>query len=142
MTPSHSMRIGHLHELLHSTLHAGGARASRLLQFTPNLIEALYPADDFPDLTDFQRAFHAERDLRAAVAAVGGDAGAALSAILALDPGLSGRKLHSRRRIAGRYFDVQAVTFARNYEGPLLHDLAVELCYMRGNHESSRTDVS
>ena len=106
-----------------------GARAARLVQHVPGIIELLYPADRYPDVSEHSRALKVEADIRRAVVEdIGGAPGRALATILCLPPGTLGRKLLDRRRIAGSYLGIDAETFRHApHEGALLLDLAVEI---------------
>lgn len=138
MTHSHrQVDIHALREQLTNAVSNGGARASRLLRYTPDIIDVLYPATDHPELSAYQLAFRVEHDIREAIDAIAGPAAQALGAILCLHPGLLGRKLEHRRRIAASHFDIEPDTFRRSWhEEALLFDLAIEICRI---HEHKST---
>jgi hypothetical protein len=104
-----------------------GARASRLLKYTPDVIELLYPTETYSHLNAWDRALKVEAVIREAANAIGGDPGHAIAAVLSLVPGTFGSTLEHRRRIAGRQLDLAADTFRRGHEEILLFDLAVEI---------------
>lgn len=112
-----------------------GVRASQLLRYTPDLIDLLYPKGAYPQMNEHDRALHTEMLIRRAVASIGGLSGDALATMLCLSPGLVGRPLTDRRRIAADLFHRQPRTFYRGrYEKDLLYDLAVEI-YRLGTTE-------
>jgi hypothetical protein len=121
-----------LHQYLKDSVRRG-ARAARLVEHVPEIIELLYPAADHPHLSQHTRAIQVEADIRHAVDNdIGGAPGEALAAILCLRPGTVGRTLEDRRQIAGNYFHLQGGTFRRDrHEGALLLDLAIELLRQR-----------
>lgn len=105
-----------------------GARASQLLRYAPEIIDLLYPKGAYPQMNDHDRALATERLIRRAVAAIGGLSGEALATMLGLSPGLAGRALADRRRIAAGLFDRQPRTFCRGrLQQDLLYELAVEI---------------
>ena len=105
-----------------------GARASRILQYTPELVELLYPATLCPDLDAEERSMAVEHLIRRAVDVIGGDEGHALAITLGLLPGLMGMRLNDRRKRAAEYMGITADTWRRGpNEGVLFYDLAVEI---------------
>lgn len=105
-----------------------GARASQLLRYTPDLIDLLSPPAVYPWMNGYDRALNTEMLIRRAVRSIGGLSGDALATMLCLSPGLVGRPLTDRRRIAADLFHRQPRTFYRGrYEKDLLYDLAVEI---------------
>ena len=127
MTGTPRLDIEDLHHHLRDALRHG-ARASRLLRYTPAIIELLCPAADHPDLNEYDRAIAAESLIRHAIDAIGGNPGHAIATVLCLPPGTLGRTLEDRRRIAAGYLDIEADTFRRYpHEKTLLFDLAIEI---------------
>ena len=127
MTGTPRLDIEALHHHLRYALRHG-ARASRLLRYTPAIIELLCPAADHPDADQYERALRAETDIRRGIDAIGGHAGRAIATVLCLPPGTLGRTLEDRRRIAAGYLDIEADTFRRHpHEKTLLFDLAIEI---------------
>jgi hypothetical protein len=105
-----------------------GARASRLLRHVPDIIDFLYPAESYPQLSVEDRAIKVEDLIQDATHAIGGDPGEALAAVLCLLPGTLGRTLDHRRRIAADYLNIEADTFRRPWnEKALLFDLTIEI---------------
>lgn len=135
MTGIQRLDIEALHQHLRDALRHG-ARASRLLRYTPAIIELLYPAADHPYLNEYDRAIAVETLIRQAVDTIGGNPGEAIAAVLCLPPGTLGRKLEDRRRIAAGYLDIEADTFRRDWhEGALLFDLTIEIYrHRKANH--------
>jgi hypothetical protein len=126
MTGTRHLNIERLYTQLRCTLRYG-ARASRLLRYTPDMIELLYPATAYPHLSACDRALKVEAVIREAANAIGGNPGHAIAVALSLVPGTFGCTLEHRRRIAGRQLDLAADTFRRVHEEILLFDLAVEI---------------
>lgn len=106
-----------------------GARASHLLVNVPDLIDLLYPAGEYPELAEHDRALRVESDIRAIIDGdIGGDAGEAVAIVLTLRPGTLGRTLGARRAMAASRLAIEADTFRRPwYEKALLFHIAVEL---------------
>jgi hypothetical protein len=105
-----------------------GARAAQLLRYAPEIIDMLYPKGAYPQMNDHDRALATERLIRQAIASIGGLSGETLATMLCLSPGLAGRALADRRRIAAGLFNRQPRTFYRGrYEQDLLYELAVEI---------------
>lgn len=105
-----------------------GARASRLLRFTPELIELIYRSEDYPDVPIYDRAIQVEQLLKQATEAVGGTRGQAAAILLALAPGTLGPNLEERRRRAAALLGILPDTLRRErHEGLLLWDVAVEV---------------
>lgn len=116
-----------LHKSLKSALRQG-ARASRLLRYSPDLIELLCSEEDHPELTIYDRAIQAEDLIRTAIQRIGGDYGQAAEILFALKAGTLGLKLDERRRMAGALFEIDGDTFRRpRWEGQLVWDVAVEV---------------
>lgn len=128
MTGSGHLDSARLYELLlHARRH--GARAPFLVRYTPEVIDLLRPAAaDNVNETMEDRSFYAENVIRRAIDAIGGEAGQALSVVLALSAGTLGRTLEDRRHIAGQRLRIAGDTFRRSrYEDDLLHVLAQEI---------------
>lgn len=120
--------IKQLHHYLKTAIRHG-ARAARLVEHVPGMIELLYPAAIYPHLSEHERALLVEADIRRTIAdRIGGPPGDAVATVLCLPPGTLGRKLGDRRRIAAEQLGIDAGTFRRSYhEAALLRDLAVEI---------------
>jgi hypothetical protein len=104
----------------------------------PDIIDMLYPANEYSHLTDHERAENAENDIRSAIVNIGGPAADALATVLGLQPGTIGRTLTDRRRLAGHHLGVEADTFRRPWnERALLADLAHEIHH---KHQSQKAD--
>jgi len=132
MTGTRRLDIEALNRYLRAALRHG-ARASRLLRYTPAIIEELYPAADHPDADQHERALRVEADIRRGVDAIGGHAGHAIAVVLCLPVGTVGRTLEDRRRIAADHIGISADTFRRDWhEGVLLFDLTIEIYKHRG----------
>jgi hypothetical protein len=105
-----------------------GARASRLVRYSPNLVELLAPEADHPERSLHDRAIAAEQIIRQAIEHIGGESGEALATIFCLKPGTLGLTLDARRRMAADLLGVQGDTFRRErHEGLLVWDLAMEV---------------
>jgi hypothetical protein len=127
MTGMRCLTVEALHQYLRSALRHG-ARASRLLRHSPELIDLLYPADVYSQLNASDRAIKTETLIRQAVDAIGGQSGHAIAIILCLASGTLDHKLQHRRSLAAQHLGIQAETFRCPWrEGALLHDLAVEV---------------
>jgi hypothetical protein len=138
MADTQPLDVGQLYQHLRDTLRHG-ARASRLLRHTPEVIELLYPAAVYPHLSIHDRALKTETLIRDATHTIGGNPGEAIATILCLPPGTTGRTLEHRRRIAAHYLDVEADTFRRDWhEGALLYDLTIEI-YRHHHTENTAT---
>jgi hypothetical protein len=133
-SPVPDIEVKRLHQYLKDTLRRG-ARAARLIQHVPGIIDLLYPPDQYPHLSRHQRALCVEEDIRRAIDEdIGGAAGEAVATILCLRPGTLGRTLEDRRRVGATYLDLEPGTFRRDrHEGALLLDLAVEILKPRLN---------
>jgi hypothetical protein len=70
-----------------------GARASRLVRYTPELIQLLSPHSSGTNAPIYDQAIHAETLLRQAIQRIGGDQGDALAILLGLAPGTHGTTL-------------------------------------------------
>jgi hypothetical protein len=133
MAGTQPLDIRQLYRYLRMALRHGGVRASRLLRYTPDIIEFLCPAASDPQLSVHDRAIKIETLMRDAIHAIGGNAGDALATILCLPPGTLGLTLEHRRRIAADYLNIEADTFRRDWhEKALLFDLTIEI-YRRLN---------
>jgi hypothetical protein len=116
-----------LHTELRRTLRHG-ARASRLVRFTPQLVDLLLPPATDADDSIHERAVGVERLIRQALESIGGPEAEALSILLCLKPGTTGMTLETRRQHAGELLGIQAGTMRRErHEGLLLWDLAMEV---------------
>jgi len=114
-----------------------GARASRLVLYTPDVVDLLVPEDSgrsddeshaSQEPSIHRRALIAERIIRAAIERIGGADAEALMILLSLRPGTLGLTLDSRRQAAARLVGVRAETFRRkNHEGLMIWDLAMEI---------------
>lgn len=123
----HHLTVEELHHHLRGALRHG-ARASRLLRHTPQVVELLYPTQEHSGLNASDRAIKTEALIRRAVDAVGGQSGHAIAIILCLAVGTLDHKLAHRRSLAAQHLGIQAETFRCPWrEGALLHDLAVEI---------------
>ncbi|MGI9003526.1 MAG: hypothetical protein ACR2GH_18040 [Pseudonocardia sp.] len=118
-------------EELHSAFKEArrwGVTHSRLVDYSPALIEQLYPAADYPEHTIHDRATAIENLTTTAVSIIGGDAGHALAITLCLTPGTLGRKLDQRRALAAQHLGILPVTWTRGWREPrLFHDLVAEI---------------
>lgn len=127
MTTGKRLNLEALHQHLRGAVRHG-ARASRLLRHSPELVDLLYPADAYSQLNASDRAIKTETLIRQAVDAIGGQSGHAISIILCLASGSLDHKLQGRRSLAAQYLGIQAETFRCPWrEGALLYDLAVEV---------------
>lgn len=141
MTKTRRLDMEALHRDLRCSLRYGGVRASRLLHYTPDLIELLYPMADYPQLNAYDRAIQTEVLIRQAVDSIGGNAGHALAVILCLPSGTLSRKLDERRSIAANYLGIQPETFRRHrHEQRLLYDLAVEIYRLHSTNTEATND--
>lgn len=105
-----------------------GARSSRLVRFSPELVELLIPAAAHPDATIYERAIRAEQMIREGLERIGGPEAEALAILLCLKPGTTGMTLETRRQHAGELLGIQAGTMRRErHEGLLVWDLAMEV---------------
>jgi hypothetical protein len=122
-----------------------GARASRLVLYSRDLVELLVPASSTPaeagiagqqsaaEKSDapvgiHDRAIAAEGIIRDAIERIGGSSGEALHTIFCLKPGTLGLTLEQRRQMAGELLGMQGETFRRyRHEGLLIWDLAMEV---------------
>jgi hypothetical protein len=136
-TPSHEIDVDKLHALLCQTLRHGGAHASSIRLYAPALIDLLCPESKHTDLAIQSRADAVEKYVRAALDRIGEPAGSALEIVLCLRAGTLGRKLDDRRRIAGRYLNIEGDTFRRRHEKPLLLALAIEMCRIHDSYEDA-----
>lgn len=128
-TQTHDITVHALHRYLQDSAKRGGAYASRLLQQVPEIVDLLYPTADYPHLSDFERAFNVENDIRHVIDHdIGGPSGEAIATVLCLRLGTVGRTLGDRRRIAATFLNIDAQTFRRaRHEGALLFDLAFQI---------------
>lgn len=127
MVNTRRLDVEALYKELRRTLRHG-ARASRLVRFTPELIELLFPASDQSDSTIYERAIEVESVIRQALDSIGGPEAEALSILLCLKPGTTGMTLETRRLHAGEVLGIQPGTVRRErHEGLLLWDLAMEV---------------
>lgn len=139
MTGPRCLNIEELYPQLRRALRHG-ARASRLLRYTPDVIELLYPAAAYPDLNACDRALQVEAVIREAAEAIGGNPGHAIAIVLCLPPGTVGRTLEDRRRVAARHLDLEADTWRRDWhEGALLYDLAIEIYRLHTTRHATST---
>jgi hypothetical protein len=105
-----------------------GARASRLLRYSPQLVELLLPAEDHPSLSIADRAVKIEQIIRQVIANIGGPEAEALLILFCLKPGTTGMNLETRRQHAAELLGILPDTLRRErHEGLLLWDVAVEV---------------
>jgi hypothetical protein len=127
---SRRLDVEALHMELRRTLRHG-ARASRLVRFTPELVDLLLPPATDPDVTIYERAVQAEHVIRQALESIGGPEAEALSILLCLKPGTTGMTLEIRRQHAGELLGIQPGTMRREqHEGLLVWDLAMEVYWI------------
>lgn len=130
MAPQHrnDFKVEKLHQYLKNSVRHG-ARAARLVEHVPEIVELLYPAAQSPHMSRHERALNVESEIRRAVDEdIGGAPGEALATILCLRSGTVGRTLEDRRRVAATYLGMEGGTFRRDrHEGALLLDVAVEI---------------
>ncbi|MGH3802306.1 MAG: hypothetical protein ACRDTD_19655, partial [Pseudonocardiaceae bacterium] len=67
MTGNRRLDIGALHKHLRIALRQGGAQASRMLRYTPEIIDIIYPAYEYPDCDQTERALRTQADICRAV---------------------------------------------------------------------------
>lgn len=131
MTTERRLDIETLVPMLKKALRRG-CRASRLLD-APELFEALYPSDQFPELDQLDKAIRTEARLREACDAYGGEYGQAMLILLGLAVGSHGLSLDARRALAAKHLDgpggeaPQAETLRRHREMQLLTDVCCDL---------------
>ena len=129
-----------LTQLKRARLH--GARASRLLRYTPALVDLVCPSADDPTLTAADRALKTEQILREAIASLGEPLSDAVEVLLALAPGTLGLKLGQRQERAAELLDLKARAFRlETHEGQLLWDVAVEAYRLCVRIQARTTDV-
>jgi hypothetical protein len=131
--------VRQLHRFLKTAIRHG-ARAARLVEHLPEIVELLYPAARWPHLSQHERALNVEADIRRAVDEdIGGAPGEAVATVLCLRSGTVGRTLEDRRRVAADFLDLEAGTFRRDrHESALLRDVATEMLrYAITQRESS-----
>lgn len=128
MAETTPLDVEQLYQHLRASLRYG-ARASRLWLHVPAIVELLYPAAEYPELADYDRALRVEADIRTAIDHdIAGEAGEAIAIVLGLRPGTLGRPLGARRRIAAHHLNIEAETFRRDwYEKALLLDVTIEM---------------
>lgn len=137
MTGLRHLDIEELHQHLRDALRHG-ARASRLLRYTPGVIELLYPASDYPHLNSCDRAIDTETLIRHAIDAIGGQSAHAIAIVLCLASGTLDHTLQHRRSLAAQHLGIQAETFRCPWrEGALLYDLAVEMYRLHTTDQTS-----
>jgi hypothetical protein len=118
-------------ELRRSLRH--GARASRLVRYSTELIELLLPAQAHPELTIYDRAIQVEQVVRQAIEAIGGPEAEALLILFCLKPGTTGMNLETRRQHAAELLGILPDTLRRErHEGRLLWDVAMEVYGLTG----------
>jgi hypothetical protein len=106
-----------------------GVRDSWLKSRAPGVIELLYPASRYPDLSIHQRAMAAENLIVAAIESLDEQASHLLSILLCLAPDTPYSTLQRRREIAAAYVGVLPATWERGWREPqLLSDLAAKIC--------------
>ncbi len=127
MLPSQPLNIDTLHKEL-KIARRRGVQDSRLKSHAPGIIELLYPAARYPDLTIHQRAMAAENLIVAAINVLGAEVGHLLSVLLCLDPATSHLLLQQRRELAADRVGVLPATWQRGrWERQLLADLAAKV---------------
>jgi hypothetical protein len=87
-----------LKQLKRARLH--GARASRLLRYTPALVDLICTGEVYSTLTAVDRALKTEQILREAIASLGPPLSDAAEVLLALAPGTLSLKLGERQEQA------------------------------------------
>lgn len=128
MLRSQPLDMGQLQEALKAARRRG-VRDSRLESHAPRLIELLYPACQYPDLSVHQRAMAAENLIVSAVESLDDQAHHLLSILLCLTRDTSYSTLQRRREQAAEYVGVLPRTWERGWREPqLLHDLAAKIC--------------
>jgi hypothetical protein len=116
-----------LQESLRRSLRRG-ARASRLVRYSQELIELVEPASESPEPTVYDRALKTEQVIRAGIDAIGGPEAEALLILFCLKPGTTGMNLETRRQHAAELLGILPGTLRRErHEGRLLWDLAMEI---------------
>lgn len=105
-----------------------GVRDARLQSHAPRLVELLYPARVYLDLTVHQRAVAAENLIVAAVQSLDDEATHLLSILLCLTPDTSISTLQQRREKAAEHVGILPATWERGWREPqLLSDLAAKI---------------
>jgi len=113
-------------ELRRSLRH--GARASRLVRYSPELIELVKPASEATEQTIYDRAIQVEQVMRQAIEAIGGPEAEALFILFCLKPGTTGMNLETRRQHAAELLGILPDTLRRErHEGKFLWDVAMEV---------------
>lgn len=121
------LNIDDLHRAL-KIARRKGVPASRLITHAPDMIELLYPATLYPDLTAYDRAIAAENLIVAAINALGGQARHLSSILLCLTQETLYTTLQQRREMAAEHAGVLPATWERGWREPqLLSDLAAHI---------------
>jgi hypothetical protein len=103
-------------------------RASRLVRYSPELIELVQPVSEDPGLSVYDRALKTEQVIRQAIDTIGGPEAEALLILFCLKPGTTGMNLETRRQHAAELLGILPGTLRRErHEGRLLWDLAMEV---------------
>lgn len=76
--------VKQLHHYLKTAIRHG-ARAARLVEHVPGIIELLYPAAAYPHLSQHERALRVEADIRRTIAdRIGGPPGDAVATVVSI----------------------------------------------------------
>lgn len=128
LRPQSPLDIDQLQKALKSARRRG-VRDSWLKSRAPEVIELLYPAARYPELSVHQRAMAAENLIVAAIESLDAQASRLLSILLCLAPDTPYSTLQRRREIAAEYVGVLPATWERGWREPqLLSDLAAKIC--------------
>jgi hypothetical protein len=128
MLRSRSLDVDQLHQALKAARRRG-ARAARLVKHAPGVIELLYPAGRYPDLTVHDRAAASENLIAAAVDSLGEDGTRPLSVLLCLAPGTLNLNLRRRREMVAKQAGVLPGTWERGWREPQLFDDLTAVIY-------------
>jgi hypothetical protein len=106
-----------------------------LVNHAPGIIELLYPAARYPDLTIHERATATENVIVAAVNSLGEEAQQALSILLCLTSETLYINLQQRREMVAEHAGVLPATWERGWrERQLFDDLADEIYRLHHAH--------
>lgn len=92
MVKKRRLDVEALHRALKQALRQG-ARASRLVRYSPELVELLLPTVEHPELTIYDRAIRTEQLIREAIDSIGDPEADALLILFCLKPGTTGMNL-------------------------------------------------
>lgn len=105
-----------------------GVRDARLKNHAPGLVELLYPARSYPELSIHQRAVAAENLIVAAVESLDDEARHLLSILLCLTPDTPYSTLQKRREKTAEHVGILPGTWERGWREPqLLDDLTAKI---------------